>query len=73
MLHPRDWEEQYRIGGEFAYKDMLFLRVGYKINYYKEGLNAGIGLNLGGVRLDYSYSKHDLYDMINRGSAGFSF
>ena len=72
-LHPRDWEEQYHLGTEFAYKGVLFLRAGYKFNYYAEGLNAGIGLNLGGVRLDYSYSKHDLYDMINRGSAGFSF
>jgi hypothetical protein len=73
MLHPRDWGEQYNVGGEFGYKNMIFLRAGYKFNSYAQGLNAGIGINLGGAKIDYSYSKHDLYDMINRVSAGFSF
>ena len=73
MLHPRDWEEQYNIGAEFGYKNMIFIRVGYKFNYYAEGLNAGVGINMAGVKLDYSYSKHELYDMINRASVGFSF
>jgi hypothetical protein len=72
-LHPRDWDEQYHIGTEISYKDMLFLRAGYKFNYYAEGLNAGVGVSLAGVKIDYSYSKHDLYDMVNRVSAGFSF
>jgi len=72
-LHPRDWDEQYNVGGELSYKNMLFLRAGYKFNYYAEGLNAGIGISLAGVRIDYSYSQHELYDMINRVSAGFSF
>ena len=73
MLHPRDWDEQYNVGGEFGYKNMIFIRVGYKFNYYAEGLNAGVGINIAGVKLDYSYSKHELYDMINRASVGFSF
>ena len=75
MLHPRDAEEQYHLGTEFAYKDMLFLRAGYKFNYYAEGLNAGVGIQLSGVKLDYSYSAYDLqgFDMVNRASAGFSF
>jgi hypothetical protein len=73
MLHPRDWQEQYNVGGEFGYKDMIFLRAGYKFNSYAEGLNAGIGINLRGAKIDYSYSKHDIYDIINRVSAGFSF
>ena len=74
-LHPRDWNEQYHIGGELAFKDMLFLRVGYKFNYFAEGLNAGVGVNVAGVKVDYSYSKFDLegFDMINRVSAGFAF
>jgi hypothetical protein len=74
-LHPRDWDEQYHIGGELAFKDMLFLRVGYKFNYFAEGLNAGVGINVAGVKVDYSYSKFDLegFDMINRVSAGFAF
>jgi hypothetical protein len=73
MLHPRDWDEQYHIGAEFAYKDMIFLRGGWKINYFLEDLSAGVGISLGGVRLDYSYSKVDLYDMVHRFSAGFAY
>jgi len=75
MLHPRDWDEQYHVGMELSYKDMIFLRGGYKFNYFAEGLNAGVGINVGGVKLDYSYSEFDLpgVDMINRLSAGFAF
>ncbi len=73
MLHPRDWQELYHVGAEFSFKNMIFLRAGYKFNYYAEGLNAGVGIELNGVKIDYSYSKHDLYDMVNRVSGGFSF
>jgi len=73
MLHPRDWEEKYYVGGEFGYKDMIFLRAGYKFNSYAQGLTAGVGIEYSGVKLDYSYSRHELFDMINRASVGFSF
>ena len=75
MLHPRDWKEQYHVGVELSYKNMIFLRGGYKFNYFAEGLNAGVGISVGGVKLDYSYSEFDLpgVDMINRFSAGFAF
>ena len=75
MLHPRDWQEQFHLGGEFGFKDMIFLRAGYKFRYSQEGLNAGVGINYGGVSLDYSYSMFDLFDddIINRFSVGMSF
>jgi hypothetical protein len=73
MLHPRDWKELYHVGGELAYKDMIFLRAGYKFRYSQEGLNAGVGISYGGVRIDYSYSEFELFDMVNRASVGFAF
>ena len=73
MLHPRDWQELFHVGGELAYKDMIFLRAGYKFRYSQEGLNAGIGFSYGGVKIDYSYSEFELFDMINRVSVGFAF
>ncbi len=72
-IHPRDWGEKYKVGAEISVRDNLFLRGGYKFNCYGEGLTAGIGISVAGVRIDYSYSEHDLYDMVNRASAGFSF
>jgi hypothetical protein len=73
MLHPRDWQEQFHLGGEFGFKDMIFLRVGYKFRYSQEGLNAGVGISYGGIRIDYSYSEFELFDMINRVSVGMAF
>jgi len=74
-LHPRDWDEQYNLGAELSYKNMIFLRGGYKFKCFAEDLSGGVGINVAGVKVDYSYSKFDLngFDMINRVSAGFSF
>ncbi len=72
-IHPRDWGEQYHVGAELSAKDVIFLRAGYKFNCYAEGLNAGVGISMAGVKIDYSYSEHELYDIINRASVGFSF
>jgi hypothetical protein len=73
MLHPRDWQEQFHLGGEFGYMDMIFLRAGYKFRYSQEGLNLGVGLNIAGAKIDYSYSEFELFDIINRISVGFAF
>jgi len=73
MLHPRDWKQQYNVGGEFGFKNTIFFRAGYKFNYSAEGLNTGIGINVKNVKIDYSYSAFKLYDMVNRASVGFSF
>lgn len=74
MLHPRDWQEEYHVGGEFGIYDMFFLRAGYKFGYSQEGLNAGVGISYAGVRVDYSYSQFDLFDnMVNRVSIGMAF
>ncbi len=72
-LHPRDWQEQIHLGGEFGYKDMIFFRVGYKFRYSQEGLNAGVGISYGDVKIDYSYSEFKLFDFINRISVGMAF
>jgi hypothetical protein len=72
-LHPRDWKEVIHLGGEFGFKNMIFFRAGYKFNYSAEGLNAGVGINVKNVKIDYSYSAFKLYDMVNRASVGFSF
>jgi len=73
MLHPRDWQEEFHLGGEFGVKDMIYFRAGYKFRYSQEGYNVGAGINFAGVRIDYSYSEFKSFDMINRVSAGFSF
>jgi hypothetical protein len=74
MLHPRDWQEEYHLGGEFGYKDMIFLRAGYKFRYSQEGWNVGAGISFAGnAKVDYSYSEFRLFDWINRVSVGMTF
>jgi len=74
-LHPRDYSERMHVGAEFAMKDMLFVRAGYKFNYDEEGLTAGIGLdkmfgNIG-IKFDYAYGSFgDFFGEVHRISWG---
>jgi len=72
LIHPRDYDQQYGIGVEYALKDVLFLRSGYKINYDEEGLCLGIGFKLKNYCVDYSYNDYGEYlGFVNRFSIGF--
>ena len=72
-VHPRDYTERLHVGGEFWYKNMLALRGGYKFNYDEEGITLGVGINAGGIKLDYAYSEFGVFDNVNRISLGISF
>mgnify|MGYP001031333821 CR=1 FL=1 len=72
-VHPRDYTERLHVGGEFWYKNMLALRGGYKFNYDEEGITLGVGINAGGIKLDYAYSEFGVFDVVNRVSLGMSF
>ncbi len=71
LVQPRDYDQQYNLGFEWGYNNMLFLRGGYKINYDEEGLSAGFGINYSDFRLDYSWSDYGEYlDSVQRFSFG---
>ncbi len=64
--HPPDNSERINVGGEYAFKNYLFLRGGYNINYDAEGLAAGVGFHFpvsvaGQANLDYAYT--DMRDL----------
>lgn len=73
VVHPRDYSRRLHLGVEYSYKELLMLRVGYKINYDIENITAGVGLNLKGFKLNYSYGKLKDFDMVNRASIGVAF
>ncbi len=61
-LHPNDNTESVNLGLEYSFRNMIFLRAGYKSLFQKdsqERFTAGIGLSykLGGIgfRFDYAY------------------
>jgi hypothetical protein len=73
-VHPRDYDPRQHLGLEFALKDLLFVRGGYKFNYDEEGLTAGIGVKKAfesfGARFDYTYTDFGIFDNVNRFTMG---
>jgi hypothetical protein len=73
LVQPRDYDQQYNIGLEYGFKNLLFLRGGYKINYDEESYSLGFGLNYDGYRIDYAYSDFGTYlNSVHRFSFGIS-
>ncbi len=73
MIQPRDYGQQYNTGLEYSFKDMFFLRTGYKMNYDEEGFTYGFGVRLTGIRVDYSFGDFGKYlDSVHRFSLSFS-
>lgn len=74
LMHPRDYDQQYNVGIEYSFKDFLFLRAGYKINYDEEGLTLGFGLKTNKLRFDYAYDPFgNILPSVHRFSIGFEF
>jgi hypothetical protein len=76
-VHPRDFSERINLGAEYNVFNMIAIRAGYKTNNDVEGLTLGVGLyyNLSGinVKVDYSFSKMNYFDNVNRFTVGFAF
>ncbi len=73
MVQPRDFDQQYNLGLEYGFKNILFLRGGYKINYDSESFSLGFGIAYSNIRVDYAYSDFgDYLDSVHRFSLGFA-
>jgi len=65
---PNDNKENINIGAEYAYKDFLFLRAGYKFNVDAENFSFGAGL-----KVPISFARANLdYSMANFGDLGLA-
>jgi len=67
-IHPRDYSERMYFGMEYGFKNMVFLRGGYKTNHDEQDLTLGAGLqytidNLG-LGIDYSYIQFKHFDAV---------
>ncbi|MCF7805465.1 MAG: PorV/PorQ family protein [Candidatus Marinimicrobia bacterium] len=76
-IHPRDYTERMNFGLEYGFKNMFFLRGGYKTNYDEEDFTVGGGLNyeIGGFALgiDYSYLQFQHFDAVQMFTVNFHF
>jgi hypothetical protein len=59
---PNDADEQYNVGMEYQFQDLVAFRGGYKFNYDNENWSGGLGFNLQSIgingSLDYSYTNY---------------
>jgi len=67
---PRDFDEQLKIGAEYSFSEILYLRAGYLFPTDEEGVSLGAGLqyDLSGVGLgvDYSYTDFGVFSDVQR-------
>ena len=78
MIHPNNNLEQYNLGFEYGFRDMFFLRGGYRLAADEGGLSFGGGANLSlagdlGLFADYSFTDMGILNSIHRVSLGLSF
>lgn len=70
LNHPNDNSENISTGVEYAWREMFFLRAGYKFNVDENHLNLGTGLkvpvSIADLTADYSYSKYQRLGSVHR-------
>lgn len=64
--HPNDGPEHVNLGMEYAIREMVYFRGGYRHNYDQESWTMGAGVNLklnglGKVRLDYAVKPMEIF------------
>lgn len=64
-VHPNDNTEKVNIGGEYAWNETVFARLGYKINYDVEKWTFGVGVkvNFGTQQAGFDYALIDFRDL----------
>ncbi len=76
--HPPDNAERGNWGAEYAFRDFLFARGGYKFNYDSEGLTAGFGVKFPASasamgKVDYAYNDFQTLGTVHRFSLELEF
>jgi len=64
-VHPNDNTEKVNIGGEYAWNETVFARLGYKINYDVQKWTFGVGVkvNFGTQQAGFDYALIDFRDL----------
>ncbi|MFC2084552.1 PorV/PorQ family protein [Bacteroidota bacterium] len=71
LIQPRDYDQQHSVGLEYSFDNIIFLRGGYLLNSDQERINAGVGINYKGYKIDYAFSDYGEYlDSVHRVSIG---
>ncbi len=77
FLHPNNYSDRVNLGLEYRFMQMFALRGGYQTNRDIASWSAGLGVNtnLAGydVEINYSISKMEVFDNVNRVSVNLAF
>lgn len=76
--HPPDNSERLNVGAEYGFRNYVFLRGGYNVNYDAEGIAGGIGFRFpvsfaGTADFDYAYTDMKILGAAHRFSLKFAF
>ena len=79
-LHPNDNTESLNVGAEYIFRDILFIRGGYRALFQQDrqgGLSLGVGVayDIAGARLkaDYAWNDFGVLQKVQRFSIGIQF
>ena len=75
--HPNDGPEHLNLGAEYAVKEMVYFRAGYRHNYDLETFTMGTGIRLdlkglGKVKIDYAVKPMEVFGNTSIFSVEFS-
>lgn len=71
--HPRSRPEQLKIGTEYQFMNIIYLRGGYIIGNYEDNITFGVGITYSGFNIDYSYTPYGIFNNVQRITARISF
>ena len=63
--YPNDGDFSFRLGSEFEYRELFFLRAGYRLEEYRSYPTFGFGVNISGINVDYSYADMGVFNSVN--------
>lgn len=75
--HPNDGPEHVNLGLEYAVKELVYFRGGYRHNYDQEAFTLGMGIRLdlrnsGSLKMDYAVKPMDVFGNTSVFSVEFS-
>lgn len=74
--HPRDFQEQIKVGGEYMFMRTVAVRAGYVFPADEHGFSFGVGLRQTvegdfGMGVDYAYTPFGVFGGVHRVSVSF--
>jgi len=77
FLHSNSYSERINLGAEYTFLGMLALRAGYQTNRDIASWSAGAGFHTSlsscDIEINYSFSKMELFENVNRFSVNLGF